>query len=62
MHTNQSMGILNIIRKSGDNTAWKRGNAGFLKLLRKQFLIWRTITEDMRLKYIEEGKKWLEKK
>jgi ABC-type antimicrobial peptide transport system permease subunit len=50
---------MNIIRKSGDIGSWKRVNAGFLKVLRKEFLIWRTISDDMRAKYIEEGGKIL---
>lgn len=42
-----------ITRESGDISNWKRVNRRFLNTLRKQFLIWRTLKEDERDKYMQ---------
>ncbi len=38
-------------RMSGEFQAWKRTNRLFLTLLRKQFLIWRTLSDEVRQEY-----------
>jgi hypothetical protein len=42
-------------RESGDISNWKRVNRRFLNTLRKQFLIWRTLKQAEREKYLAEG-------
>jgi hypothetical protein len=44
-----------IDRSSGDISNWKRVNRRFLNTLRKQFLIWRTIKQADRDRYLHEG-------
>jgi hypothetical protein len=44
-----------IVRLSGDVASWRRMNRGFLNVLRKQFLIWRTLTPGERDDYRTEG-------
>ena len=44
-----------IHRLSGDVASWKRINRGFLNVLRKRFLVWRTIPLDLKHQYAEEG-------
>jgi len=46
---------LTLTRTSGDVSNWKRVNRRFLNVLRKQFLIWRTLTEIERERYMEIG-------
>jgi len=48
-----------INRLSGDVASWKRINRGFLNVLRKRFLVWRTIPGEMKHVYAEDGKKIL---
>ncbi|MCD6335176.1 MAG: hypothetical protein J7M27_07585 [Candidatus Latescibacteria bacterium] len=48
---------VSIHRKSGDVASWKRLNRGFLNVLRKRFLVWRTIPAGTKEEYVEEGKK-----
>jgi hypothetical protein len=45
---------LNLTRVSGDVSNWKRVNRRFLNTLRKQFLIWRTLSAAEREKYLAE--------
>jgi len=50
--------ILVIInRVSGDTLSWQRMNRGFLNVLRKQFLVWRTVPSGTKADYAEEGKR-----
>jgi ABC-type antimicrobial peptide transport system permease subunit len=44
-----------IHRESGDISNWKRVNRRFLNTLRKQFLIWRTLKQGERERYLEQG-------
>ncbi len=44
-----------IHRLSGDVASWKRINRGFLNVLRKRFLVWRTIPLDVKHQYAQEG-------
>ncbi len=48
-----------INRLSGDVASWKRINRGFLNVLRKRFLVWRTIPGEVKFTYAEDGKKIL---
>jgi len=48
-----------INRLSGDSTSWKRMNRGFLDLLRKRFLVWRTVPGALKKQFHEEGLKTL---
>jgi hypothetical protein len=44
-----------IDRESGDISNWKRVNRRFLNTLRKQFLIWRTLKQAERERYLHVG-------
>ncbi len=46
---------LNLTRVSGDVSNWKRVNRRFLNVVRKQFLIWRTLSAAERERYLEIG-------
>ncbi|HIE51652.1 MAG TPA: FtsX-like permease family protein [Armatimonadetes bacterium] len=46
-------------RVSGDINSWKKTNWLFLNILRKQFLIWRTIPIPEKREYEAEGEEWL---
>ncbi|MBC8136081.1 MAG: FtsX-like permease family protein [Fibrella sp.] len=46
---------LTLTRVSGDISNWKRVNRRFLNTLRKQFLIWRTLSESERERYLNEA-------
>ena len=46
---------LTLTRVSGDVSNWKRVNRRFLNVVRKQFLIWRTLTEMQRERYLESA-------
>jgi len=48
-----------IHRMSGEISSWQRLNKGFLTEIRKQFLIWRTVPEGVKLEYAEQGKRLL---
>ena len=45
---------LTLTRVSGDVSNWKRVNRRFMNTLRKQFLIWRTLSASERERYLEE--------
>jgi hypothetical protein len=47
---------LNVNRESGEIASWKRVNRQFLNLLRKQLLIWRTLSPDVRGEFHERGR------
>jgi hypothetical protein len=44
-----------LTRKTGDLTAWKRGNRFFLNELRKQFLLWKALRDEDREYYTIRG-------
>jgi hypothetical protein len=46
--------VLMIHRVSGDVSNWKRVNRRFLNIIRRQFLIWRTLSEQQRMRYLVE--------
>ncbi len=51
---------MELRRVSGDVASWKRLNSGFLNVLRKRFLVWRTVSPEMRSEYLEEGRRMVE--
>jgi hypothetical protein len=51
---------MRIHRVSGDVASWKRLNTNFLGVLRKRFLVWRTVTDDVRADYQAQGRRLLE--
>ncbi|KPJ62732.1 MAG: hypothetical protein AMS15_02960 [Planctomycetes bacterium DG_23] len=42
-------------RLSGEVASWRRINRGFLQILRKRFLVWRTVPRERKKSYEEEG-------
>jgi len=44
---------ITLTRVSGDVSNWKRVNRRFLNVVRKQFLIWRTLTAEERERYLD---------
>jgi len=50
---------LTIDRISGDASSWRRVNQNFMNLLRKQFLIWRTVEPKDKARYAEKGRNML---
>ena len=42
-------------RLSGDVASWRRINRGFLNVLRKRFLVWRTVSAGEKAQYREQG-------
>ena len=48
-----------IDRLSGDASSWRRVNQGFMNALRKQFLIWRTVSAEDKANYREKGQAML---
>ena len=53
---------VHLIRLSGDVASWKRINRGFLNMLRKRFLVWRTVPAGEKGRYQEEGEELLAEK
>ncbi|MFW6107451.1 MAG: FtsX-like permease family protein [bacterium] len=49
--------VVTIHRISGDTLSWQRMNRGFLNVLRKQFLVWRTVPSGTKQEYGEEGRR-----
>ncbi|MFH0964590.1 MAG: FtsX-like permease family protein [Planctomycetota bacterium] len=54
------MVLVTIRRLSGDIDSWRRMNRGFLNLLRKRFLIWRAVPEEMKEHFRAEGRRTVE--
>ena len=46
-------------RLSGDVDSWQRLNRRFLNVLRKQFLVWRTVDQEVKKVYNDEGRELL---
>jgi len=51
---------LSLHRESGDVASWRRINRGFLNVLRKRFLVWRTMAPGLREEYHEQGQELTE--
>lgn len=49
---------LEIQRLSGEINTWVRLNRRFLNIIRKQFLIWRTVSLEVKEEYREQGEKF----
>ena len=47
---------LDVHRESGEIASWKRVNRRFLNLIRKQLLVWRTFSADVRGEFHERGR------
>lgn len=47
---------VHIYRLSGDVDSWQRLNRRFLNVLRKQFLVWRTVDQEVKKVYADEGR------
>lgn len=45
-----------LTRESGDVASWRRINRGFLNLLRKRFLVWRTLAPELKHDYRQSGR------
>ncbi|MCP4644689.1 MAG: FtsX-like permease family protein, partial [bacterium] len=45
-------------RLSGDAGSWRRANGHFMTDMRSQFLMWRNLTPDVRMDYVERGKEY----
>ena len=50
-----------IERSSGEVGDWKRLNRQFLNTMRKQFLVWRTVSPEVKEEYRAEGEKLIQK-
>ena len=50
---------LTIHRLSGEDASWRRVNQRFMNAIRKQFLIWRTVSPEAKEAYREEGRRML---
>jgi len=48
-----------LTRLSGDVATWRRLNRQFVRLLRKQFLVWRTVSAHEKHQYAERGQRLL---
>lgn len=48
---------VDIHRESGDVASWKRINRRFLSVLRKRFLVWRTLSQQLKDEYAATGRK-----
>lgn len=48
---------MQLQRVSGDVASWKRLNTSFLGVLRKRFLVWRTIPAEVRAEYLLAGER-----
>ena len=49
--------VVRIHRISGDTLSWQRMNRGFLNVLRKQFLVWRTVPSGTKAEFADEGRR-----
>ena len=47
--------VMHIRRLSGDAASWQRINRRFLNVLRKRFLVWRTLEPAIKERYASEG-------
>ena len=45
--------VLRLTRRAGDQSSWRRLNRHFSDRIRKQFLIWRILTPEMRQVYAD---------
>ena len=50
---------LQIRRLSGEDSSWRRVNQRFINVIRKQFLIWRTVGPEIKDDYRVQGEELL---
>lgn len=50
---------VHIFRLSGDVDSWQRLNRRFLNVLRKQFLVWRTVDLEVKKVYADDGREMI---
>ena len=50
---------LRIQRLSGEDASWRRVNQRFMNVIRKQFLIWRTVDSEAKSSYRLQGEEFL---
>ena len=50
---------LQITRLSGEDASWRRVNQRFMNVIRKQFLIWRTVDAEAKQSYESQGREML---
>ena len=50
---------LDIRRLSGEDASWRRVNQRFMNVIRKQFLIWRTVDAEAKEAYRSQGQELL---
>ncbi|NKB68787.1 MAG: FtsX-like permease family protein [Candidatus Latescibacteria bacterium] len=50
---------LQIQRLSGEDASWRRVNQRFMNVIRKQFLIWRTVDPEAKEAYLQQGEEIL---
>ena len=53
---------LQIRRLSGEDSSWRRVNQRFINVIRKQFLIWRTVDPETKAGYGAQGEEQLAEK
>ena len=51
---------LYIQRLSGEHASWRRANQRLMNMIRKQFLIWRTVSPEAKETYRERGRRMLD--
>jgi hypothetical protein len=51
---------LQIQRLSGEDASWRRVNQRFMNVIRKQFLIWRTVDAEAKETYAEQGQEMVQ--
>ena len=51
---------LTLRRLSGEDASWRRVNQRFMNVIRKQFLIWRTVDTEAKESYLQQGSEILE--
>jgi ABC-type antimicrobial peptide transport system permease subunit len=51
---------LQLSRLSGEDASWRRVNQRFMNVIRKQFLIWRTVDSEAKNEYRRQGEAMLE--
>ena len=51
---------LKLQRLSGEDASWRRVNQRFMNVIRKQFLIWRTVDSEAKEAYRHQGSEMLE--
>lgn len=59
--TGDNVATVLMTRKTGDSESWERCCHAFIGLLRKRFLTWRAVSDDLRAQLLERGQQLLDK-